>query len=303
MKRLTQRALTGLLTASLAIAGLVAGPAQRAEAYSPKVLRVGFVPSENLQRILKNSRPFIEAMHKELHMQVVPFVATDYTGIIEAMRANKLDVAFFAPGAYVLAEKKANAKVILKASRKGKAFFYAAIITHKDSGIHRLQDLKGKSFAFVDPASTSGGIYPRVMLMNAGINPDHDLSRVIYAGGHDAAVLAVLNKKVDAAATFANDTKGVDSSWTQFLTKPGEAKQIVPIAYSKPVPSDNIAVRKDLDPVLVAKIRKVFLSMSSAPNGRKLLWELYRIDAFVDATPADFEPVREAFAKVGMNVR
>lgn len=292
--------LGGALMASALVAGF--GSTAAAEAYAPKVLRVGFVPSENLQNILKKTRPVIDALHRELKLQVVPFVATDYTGIIEAMRANKLDVAFFAPGAYVLAEKKANAQVILKAQRKGKAFFYSAVITHRDSGIKRLQDLKGKTFAFVDPASTSGGIYPKVMFMNAGINPERDFTRVIYAGGHDAAVLAVLNKKVDAAATFANDTKGEDAAWTQFLTKPGEAKQIVPIAFSKPIPSDLIAVNRGLEPALIAKIRKVFMGMSGTPAGRKQLWDLYRIDAFVEATDADFEPVREAFTKVGLTI-
>lgn len=277
--------------------------AQSAEAYAPKVLRMGFVPSENLQNILRKTRPVIDALHKELKIQVVPFVATDYTGIIEAMRANKLDVAFFAPGAYVLAEQKAGAKVILKASRKGKAFFHAAIITHKDSGIKRLQDLKGKTFAYVDPASTSGGIYPKVMFLNAGLNPERDFTRVIYAGGHDAAVLAVLNKKVDAAATFANDTKGIDTAWSQFLTKGNESHQIVPIAYSKPIPSDLIAVHGKLDPALIAKVRKVFIGMSQTPQGRKQLWDLYRIDSFVDATPSDFEPVREAFGKVGLPIK
>lgn len=294
-------ALRTLVGAAMLLASVAAAPA--AQAYTPKVLRVGFVPSENLQAILKKTRPIIDALHRELKLQVVPFVATDYTGIIEAMRANKLDVAFFAPGAYVLAEKKANAMVILKASRKGNAFFYSAIITHRDSGIHSLKDLKGKTFAFVDPASTSGGIYPKVMFMNAGINPDRDFTRVIYAGGHDAAVLAVLNKKVDAAATFANDTQGKDAAWTQFLTRPGEAQQIVAIAYSRPIPSDNIAVRKDLDPALTAKIKKTFLNMCATPAGRKQLWDLYRIEKFVDATPADFDPVREAFTKVGISVK
>lgn len=279
------------------------GLAASAEAYAPKVLRVGFVPSENLQTILRNSRPIIDALHKELKMQVVPFVATDYTGIIEAMRANKLDVAFFAPAAYVLAEKKANAQVILKASRKGKAHFYAAVITHRDSGIRKLQDLKGKTFAFVDPASASGGIYPKVMFLNAGINPERDFTRVIYAGGHDAAVLAVLNKKVDAAATFANDTRGIDASWTQFLTKPGESRQIVPIAFSKPVPNDNIAVNRKLDPAVVAKVKKVFMGFNKTPQGRKLLWDLYRVDAFVEASAEEFDPVREAFGKVGLPIK
>ncbi len=277
-------------------------PVVTAEAYAPKVLRVGFVPSENLQAILHKTRPVIEALKAELRLQVVPFVATDYTGVIEAMRASKLDVAFFAPGAYVIAEKKANAQVILKASRKGRAYFYSAIITHRDSGLRRLQDLKGKTFAYVDPASTSGGIYPKVMFMNIGINPERDFSRVIYAGGHDAAVLAVLNKKVDAAATFANDTRGEDSAWTQFLTRQGESGQIIPLAFSKPIPSDNIAVHRQLDPKLKAKIRKVFIGMGQSPEGRKQLMDLYKIDAFVDASPEDFEPVREAFDKVGLHV-
>ena len=297
MKKFAMRAMMGLLmVASVATA-------QSSQAYAPKVLRVGFVPSENLQSILRKTRPVIDALRKELKMEVVPFVATDYTGIIEAMRANHLDVAFFAPGAYVLAEQRANAKVILKASRKGKAYFYAAVVAHKDSGIKRLEDLKGKTFAFVDPASTSGGVYPKLMFLNAGINPDRDFSRVIFAGGHDAAVLAVLNKKGDAAATFANDTKGEDSAWTQFLSKTKESNQIVPIAFSKPIPSDNIAIHKKLDPALAAKVRKVFLSMSATPQGRKQLWDLYRIESFVDATPADFEPVREAFTKVGLPVK
>ncbi|MEB3285635.1 MAG: phosphate/phosphite/phosphonate ABC transporter substrate-binding protein [Candidatus Sericytochromatia bacterium] len=277
--------------------------APAAYAYTPKVLRVGFVPSENLQNILKKTRPVIDALHRELKLQVVPFVATDYTGIIEAMRANKLDVAFFAPGAYVLAESKANALVILKAQRHGKAFFYSSIITHRDSGIKKLADLKGKTFAYVDPASTSGGVYPKVMFLNAGMNPERDFTRVIYAGGHDAAVLAVLNKKVDAAATFANDTQGEDTAWTQFLTKPGEAQKIVAVAYSKPIPSDLIAVQKNLDASLINRVRKVFTKMSATPQGRKQLWDLYRIDAFVDATPADFEPVREAFNRVGLPIK
>lgn len=288
---------------ALLAAGALAHAPKPAEAYAPTVLRVGFVPSENLQSILRKTKPVIDALKASLHMNVVPFVATDYTGIIEAMRANKLDVAFFAPGAYVLAEQKANALVILKAQRKGKSFFYSAIITHRDSGIKRLQDLKGKTFAFVDPASTSGGVYPKVMLMNVGLNPQRDFTRVIYAGGHDAAVLAVLNKKVDASATFANDTKGEDTAWTQFLTKPEERAKIVALAYSRPIPSDNIAIRRDLDPALAAKVKRVFMDMGRTPAGRRQLWDLYRIDAFVESTPADFDPVREAFAKVGLPIR
>jgi phosphonate transport system substrate-binding protein len=299
MVRLAQ----GLLIALSFLTGLATLDTPKAIAYAPKVLRVGLVPSENMQHLLKNARPLMSALKEALGMQVVPFVATDYTGIIEAMRSNKLDVAFFAPGALVLAEKKAKAQVILKASRHGKSVFYSAIITHRDSGIHRLSDLKGKTFAFVDPTSTSGGIYPKAMLMDMGISPERDFSRTIYAGGHDAAVLAVYNKKVDAAATFSNDPQGKDAAWNQFLTTSKQSSKIVPIAFSKPIPSDNIAVHSQLDPLLQKKIKTVFLLLSQTPKGRKLLWDLYRIDGFVEAKTSDFDPVRDAFAKVGLPIK
>lgn len=294
------RRILGCAAALLALAG---GFAPAAAAYTPAVLRVGFVPSENLRNILAHSQPIIDQLAKSLKMRVVPFVATDYTGIIEAMRAGKLDVAFFAPAAYVLAERKAGAKVILKAERKGKSVFYSAVITHRGSGIRSLQDLKGKTFAFVDPASASGGVYPKLLLLNAGLNPERDFSRVIYAGGHDAAVLAVLNRKVDAAATFANDTEGKDAAWTQYLTKPSESSQIVAVAYSKPIPNDNVAVSGKLEPALVGKIKTAFMHLNDTPAGRKLLWDMYRSENFVEATPAEFDTVREAFDKVGFKVQ
>ena len=90
--------------------------------------------------------------------------------------------------------------------------------------------------------------------------------------------------------------KSVRPNTIRALTS-AKAGQIIPIAYSKPIPSDLIAVHGKLDPALVAKVRKVFINMSQTPQGRKQLWDLYRIDSFVDATPSDFEPVREAFGK------
>jgi phosphonate transport system substrate-binding protein len=293
------RSVASALAAALTAAAL----ASPAAAYQPKVLKIGFAPFENQAEVLNKAKPVVDALHKALGCEVQPFVAADYPGVVEAMKGGKLDVAFFSPAALVMAEQVAGAKVILKSVYKGRAIYYSAIIARADSPIKRLSDLKGKTFAFVDPGSTSGGVFPKLMLINAGLDPNKDFKRVIYAGGHDAAVLAVYNHKVDAAATFANDTKGEDASWTQFLTKGKESSQIVPIAFSKPVPSDNIAVASQLDPQLVDKVKKVFLRMSANPASRKILWDLYRVDAFVDASPADYEPVREAFSKVGLNVK
>jgi phosphonate transport system substrate-binding protein len=281
---------------------LLAAPVQ-VDAYTPKTLRVGFAPWESLQDLTKTSRDVVDLLSKELPMRVDPFVATDYTGVIEAMRAGKIDVAFFPPAAYVLAERKANAEVILKSFFNGHAQYHGAIITRKGSSVKSLSDLKDKTVAFVDPVSTSGAIYPRVMLMNAGIVPEKDFKRLIYAGGHDAAVLAVLHGKVDAAATYTNDLHGKDSAWTNSLKSAKDKAKIQLIAVTKPIPSDNIAVRKDLDPAITNQIKQVFLRLSDTPQGRKKIREIYQVDGFVEGKPADYAPVREAFDKVGFKIK
>src|SRR5262245_31726318 len=112
---------------------------------SPRALRVGFVPAEDAQQVLQKAQPVVESLRKEWGMEIQPFVATDYTGVVEALRVEKLDIAFLAPASYVLARNEANVKVVLKSERKGIPVLYAAIITRNDSPIKTLDDLRGKT--------------------------------------------------------------------------------------------------------------------------------------------------------------
>jgi phosphonate transport system substrate-binding protein len=268
-----------------------------------RVLRVGFVPSENVQQVAQNAQPIVEILQKRLGLEVQAFVATDYTGVVEALRANKLDVAFLSPASYVLAESEADVKVVLKSHRKGSAYYYAAIITHADTGIRTLPDLRNKTFAFGDPLSTTGHIFPRKMFKENGMDPTRDFKNVIYSGGHDATVLAVLNRKVDAGATFANFTDGKDAAWIQYLRDPEEQKKIRAIAYSEPIPADNLVINAHIDAGLAKKVEEVFLDLSQDPEGKKMLRDLYQIDGFVSATDQDYEPVRVAFGIAGINLK
>lgn len=274
-----------------------------ANAYVPSTLRVGFAPWENPTDMARSAGPIVEILTKATGMRVEPFLSSDYSGVIEAMRAGKVDVAFYPPAAYVMAEKTANARVFLKSMFNGKSFYYGGIFTRKDSGIRTVKDLKGKTFAFVDPTSTSGAIYPKVVLLNAGLNPDRDFKRVIFAGGHDAVVLAVVHGKVDAGAAYVNDPQGHQSAWNSLLKTPKERAMIRLIAVTKPIPADNIAARRDLDPRIVAKIKKVFLDMSRTAAGRARIKSIYHVDGFTTAEPSDYASVREAFAKVGLNFK
>ena len=268
-----------------------------------KTLRVGFVPAEDAQQVMQNAQPLVDILRKELAMEIQPFVATDYTGIVEALRVNKLDVAFMAPASYVLAKNEANIKVILKSERKGIPYYYAAIITRADSNIKNLDDLRGKTFAFGDSLSTTGHVFPRKMLKERGIDPVRDFTQILYSGGHDATVLAVLNGKVDAGATYANSPDSSDTAWMRYLKNPEDVKRIRAIAFSEPIPADNLVVSDSLDPDIVKKLEDIFVELSRDPKGKKMLRDLYQIDGFVPATDKDYDSVRKAFIEAGIQIK
>jgi phosphonate transport system substrate-binding protein len=296
MKRsLLHRCFATLLTLSLAACG--------DSGKGDKIMRVGFVPSENAQQVMQNAQPIIELLHKQLGLEIRPFVATDYTGVVEALRVNKLDIAFLTPASYVLAKDEANIKVILKSERKGIPYYYAAIITRTDSGIKTLADLRGKSFAFGDSLSTTGNVFPRKMLKERGIDPVRDFKQILYSGGHDATVLAVLNGKVDAGATYANSPDSEDTAWMRYLKDPQDVKRIRAIAFSEPIPADNLVISASLDKAIAKKVEEIFIELSRDSQGKKMLRDLYQIDGFVPASDKDYDSVRQAFVDAGIPIK
>jgi phosphonate transport system substrate-binding protein len=270
---------------------------------SAKVLRVGFVPAEDAQQVMQNAQPIVDILQKQLGMEIQPFVAADYTGVVEALRVNKLDVAFLTPASYVLAKNEANVKVVLKSERKGIASYYAAIITRADSGIQRLEDLRGKTFAFGDALSTTGNIFPRKMFKERGIDPVRDFKQILYSGGHDATVLAVLNGKVDAGATYANSPDGDDTAWMRYLKNPEDVNKIRAIAFSEPIPADNLVINGNLDEAVAKKVEEIFLQLSGDPKGKQMMRDLYQIDGFVPAGDRDYDSVRQAFDIAGIPLK
>ncbi len=179
---------------------------------------------------------------------------------------------------------KPTSRSILKSERKGIPSYYAAIITRADSGIKTLDDLRGKSFAFGDALSTTGNVFPRKMFKEHGIEPVRDFRQMLYSGGHDATVLAVLNGKVDAGATYANSPDSQDTAWMRYLKNPEDVKKIHAIAFSEPIPADNLVISGSLDRAHREKDRKCLSSSSRATQRKKMLRELYQIDGFVRAT-------------------
>jgi phosphonate transport system substrate-binding protein len=278
-----------LRVASLAVLALSAS-----QVWAKDKLTIGLIPSEDSQAMIESSKQVLDDLQAKIGMPVVPFVATDYNGIIEALRSGKLDVAYLGPFSYVLATSVADVEAFSVAVTKktGQSAYKSVILARKDSGIHTLADLKGHTFAFVDPSSASGHLFPKAGLEQAGFAPDSLFKRVIFSGSHDASILAVENKKVDGAAV-------ADRIFASAVAK-GVVKQddFEIVWSSKPIPESPMVWRKALDPELKKKVADALASIKDVPWGDQGV-----LNGFQPTTDASYDVVRETAKVLDLDLR
>ena len=257
------------------------------------VLNMGLVPGEDPRVMVNDNQALLEHLQKSLQMEVKPFVATDYNGVIEALRSKKLDVALLGPFSYVLATTVADVEAfaLLETEKQG-ATYRSVIIARKDHGVHNLKDLAGKTFAFVDPSSTSGHLFPKAALIKAGYNPDTYFSRVIFSGGHDASAVAVQNGKVDAAA-IADSL--LDVAYSRGMLKQDE---VTVIWTSDPIPGPPVVYRRDLPADLKAKLRASFAQIHDLPWGPKTT-----IKRWVPTDDAAYDVIRDTAKLLNLDLK
>jgi phosphonate transport system substrate-binding protein len=285
--RMNARALAALIF-SIVASVLALGPA-RGEA----VLNMGLVPGEDPRVMINDNQALLDHLQKSLRMEVKPFVATDYNGVIEALRSKRLDIALLGPFSYVLAATVADVEAfaLLETEKQG-ATYRSVIIARKDHGVRGLKDLAGKTFAFVDPSSTSGHLFPKAGLIKAGYNPDTYFSRVIFSGGHDASAIAVQNGKVDGAA-IADAL--LDTAYSRGMLKQDE---VAVVWTSDPIPGAPVAYRRDLPADLKAKIRAAFAQIQNMPWGPKTT-----IKRWVPTDDAAYDGVRETAKLLNLDLK
>lgn len=278
-----------LRVASLTVIALGAS-----QVWAKDKLTIGLIPSEDSQAMIESSKQVLDDLQSKIGMPVVPFVATDYNGIIEALRSGKLDVAYLGPFSYVLATSVADVEAFSVAVTKktGQSAYKSVILARKDSGIHSLADLKGHTFAFVDPSSASGHLFPKAGLEQAGFAPDSLFKRVIFSGSHDASILAVENKKVDAAAV-------ADRIFASAVAK-GVVKQddFEIVWSSRPIPESPMVWRKALDPQLKKKVADALASIKDVPWGDQGV-----LNGFQPTTDASYDVVRETAKVLDLDLR
>lgn len=193
------------MAAALLCTVLIAGTAAHAAPDWPSKIKVGLIPTEGGADIIKRFQPLIDHLKKTLQIDVEPFSASDYAGIITAMAHKHIDFAYFGPKSYVEASARANAEALaLELNKDGAQGYYGVIITKKGSGIDSLDKAirNNRTFAFTDPNSTSGCLVPSVLFYRDLKTPPEELFKeVSFSGSHGASILAVKNGKVDVAAT------------------------------------------------------------------------------------------------------
>jgi phosphonate ABC transporter permease subunit PhnE len=271
--------------------------AQRALEALPDEVILGFNPAENAQSLQSSADALARELSVRIQLPVRAFVTLDYTALVEATRSGQVHFAWLTPAPLILAEQLFNAQVILTQVRRGSPSYYSAIVVREDSGITTIEQLRNKTIAWVDPQSTSGFVIPRYLLLERGLDPSHFFRQQVFAGGHDAAVLAVYNGQVDAAAVWAEPPAEHAGAWTRFLSN-RPPPRLRPILYSPPVPSDAVGVHPDFlrtHPTLVRNVRTALLAMGQNDAGRAILRRLNSTDGFVAADSAQYALVRRAF--------
>jgi phosphonate transport system substrate-binding protein len=257
-----------------------------------------FVPSGESERVATGAKEVADLLHQQTGYFFKTNVATEYAGVIEAMGSNppSAHMASLATFAYVLAAERGVAQAALVSVRYGSAVYNGQIIVRKDSGITKLADLKGKTFARPDPLSTSGWIIPMLTMKAAGINPETDLARVVDAGSHDAVVAAVYNGDVDAGATF------VDARTTLEKQHPDVMDKLVVINVSADIPNDGVQFIPSMPQEMKDKIVNALLAIAGTDAGKKALNTAYQWSGLKKIDDHFYDPFRQVLQASGVKI-
>jgi phosphonate transport system substrate-binding protein len=246
----------------------------------PSALRIGLLPGEAAQTVVRLNKPLGAYLERRLRMPVELVIGTDYGATAEALRFGRIDIAYLGPVTYVLTRERARIEVFATPMHDQGATFQALVITAADSPVRALADLRGKNVAFGDVASTSGHWVPRYMLHGAGLKSAADYHPQ-FLGSHDAVAQAVSRNTVAAG--------GISEPIYRLLVATGKinGSKIRVVAESPPIPEYAWTFRAGLDEDLRRRIRDAFLSIDDP-----VVLGIFKARSFVPARDEDYAIVR-----------
>ncbi len=255
-------------------------------------------PSVSIDILNKNGGYVKSFLEKETGLSINLVIPVSYDEMVEHFGSRSECFAIMNGQSYVLAHKKYGAEVKLRTVRFGHSTYYGMIITRASSNIKSLQDLNGKSIAYTDELSTSGYLYPKMLLEKANIKT----SKEMFAMKHDEVVKLVYEGKVDAGAAFysppATDGTLRDARGRLKDKYPDIEKKVTILAKTDAIPNDPIVFSKGFNPESARKLYIALVKLSAEEKGKKILLDLYGGEGFVKASDADYNSLRQVMGIV-----
>ena len=292
--KVTRRSVVVTLTAAVTALGM-ASAVQAAECENPDELTFAMVPTEETVAELQLYKPVTDRLAKETGKKIQFFMPTSYASVVEGLLSKFVDVAVLGPYSYVIASSKDPSVEVFATYAKKPGHmqeegpgYKAALVTKKGSKFKDIKSLKGTTLGLVDPGSTSGNLFPRVVFSkNVGGDLDKYFGKVVYTGSHELSTVAVDKGKVDAAfvATHRFDN----------VVNKGDVKlEDFNVLWMSPaIPQDPFVYRATLCPELKDKIKATFLGLSKDNAGEKKFLDNVKSNKFVGMSSKDYDVIRD----------
>lgn len=278
----------GLLIGGLAFAK-TSLPSEESEA--PKVVRFGFFPAGDPDKLKLEAKSFAEKMQNKINLPVEVFIAKDYASLTRAMAQNKVDFAFLTPAVYVDLDAQNKVKVLLKKVWATDSY-YSVLATRADSKYRSLHDLKGARLAFIDRQSTSGFLYPSRFLAKQKMKPQ-DFAAIEYLGSHKASVESLDAGKVDIISVFSDDVAAKTTALSHYGKKKPREYRI--LWTSEAIPNDPFCVHQEFYKRFSRSTHDVMFALIELAddNAKTPRWsEVLGARSLVPATSRHYEEVR-----------
>ncbi len=281
-----------MLKRTLALAAGIVLTLPAVSSFAAGTLKVSAIPDEAPTELLRKFKPLGAYLEQQLDMKVAFVPVADYAAVVEALAADRIDMAWLGGFTFVQARLKTGNAIPLVQREQDEKFTSKFISA--DPQIKTLQDLKGKTFAFGSVSSTSGSLMPRYFMLKDGIKPEEFFSRVAYSGAHDATVAWVQAGKVDGGVLNA-------SVWDKLVASGKVDTQKVKVFATTPTYYDyNWTVRGSLDPALAEKIKAAFLALDPANPEQKAILDLQAASRFIATQPENYQGIEEAARAAGL---
>jgi phosphonate transport system substrate-binding protein len=275
------------LLAGIALAASAAAPL----AHAAEEINFGIISTESQKNLKTTWGPLLDDLTRKTGLKVSAFFASDYNGIIEAQRFNKVQVAWYGNQSAIDAVDRAGGEVFVQTlAVGGRPGYWSLLVVHKDSPLKSLDDVKKNAsrlrLGFGDPKSTSGTLVPGYYAFQQnGIDPMSDFKAVVRAN-HETNLLAVATRQVDVA------TNNNESLERLMKTQPDRAALIREIWRSPLIASDPLVWRADLPAGVKTRVKEFFLAYGQAAGEQKTLDNL-GLGGFQDSSNAQLLPYRQ----------